>query len=58
MRFHEDGKNVGGAVPGPRMKNGEGGTKWINSVGKVLPGLVARRDAQVALPIADVNNSV
>lgn len=32
--------------------------RWINGGGKVLPGLVTRRDAEVALLIADVNNSV
>ena len=32
--------------------------RWVYGGGKVLPGLVARRDAEVALLIADVNNSV
>lgn len=32
--------------------------RWVYGGGKVLPGLVARRDVEVALLIADVNNSV
>jgi len=32
--------------------------RWINGGGKVLPGLVTRREAEVALLIADVNNSI
>lgn len=32
--------------------------RWINGGGKVLPGLVRRREAEVAFLIADVNNSV